>query len=305
MTQAYRIVDWVRLYEVDINGHAVGRYEKPPPVEKLRKSPLSYIRLENTGHAQTIIDRKINEKAWVAGQMDEMAVHGLFNKLLKIAGNQPRQFRGWILDEHQNPLTAKGIADFLGIYEVGCVQKALGILTDPEVGLLNVSEFGENLLNARESGQTCAEVRRNPDECALFQNETEINEIKPKETESENSASDLSSDFSDSTSEQQRLEAIKETRRATVSQICVILQIPNNPSDITTFRDIFDQIERGIITGELSVGIFDSMIIEAKDAASHRFKKLGRFVNAMKRPPFNYIPERREIAGSRYKHYFF
>jgi len=301
MTQAYRIVDWVRLYEVDINGHAVGRYEKPPSIEKLRKSPLSYIRLENTGHAQTIIDRKINQKAWVAGQMDEMAVHGLFDKLLKIAGNQPRQFRGWILDEHQKPLTAKGIAEFLGIYEVGCVQKALGILTDPEVGLLNVSEFVENLLNVCEPGQTCAQMRRSPDECALFKNETEIKEIKPKETKRENSASDFSSDFSDSASHHQRLEAIKETRSATVSQICVILQIPNNPSDITTFRDIFDQVEQGIISGELNVKIFDSMIISAKEAASHRFKKLGRFVNAMKRPPFNYIPERRQVAGSKYR----
>jgi len=303
MTQAYRIVDWVRKYEVDINGHAVGRYEKPPLVEKLRKSPLSYIRLENTGHAQTIIDRKINEKAWVAGQMDEMAVHGLFNKLLKIAGNQPRQFRGWILDEHQKPLTAKGIAEFLGIYEVGCVQKALGILTDPEVGLLNVGEFGENLLNARESGQTCAEVRKNPDECALFKNETEIKRIKPKETKNEISTSDFALDVSGSASAQHRQEIIKNARDNSVRQICQILRIPNNPSDITTFRDIFDQIEQGVISGEFSIGIFDSMIVEAKDAASHRFKKLGRFVNAMKRQPFGYIPERRKIHQSQFKEF--
>jgi len=297
MTQAYRIVNWVRLYEVDSDGHAVRRFEKPPSVEKLRKSPLPYIRLENTGHAQTVIDRKINEKAWIAGQMAEMAVHGLFDKLLLMAGNQPRQFRGWILDERQNPLTAKGIAESLGIFEVGCVQKALGILTAPEVGLLSVGEFGENLLNAREAGQTCAEMRRSPDVCALFKNETEIKESKPKETESKPSASIFTPDVSDSAGAQQRLEAIKQARSNTVGQICQILRFPNTPSNITTFQDIFDQIEQGVIQGELTTEIFDRIIDEAKDAASFRFKKIGRFVNAMKREPFGYIPERRKVTA--------
>lgn len=277
MTQAYRIVDWARFYEVGIDGHAVGRWDPVPPMDRRRKSPLRYIRIENTGHKQTTVDRKIIGKTRAApGEAVEMAVHGFFVEMLKLAGDQPREFRGWILDERQRPMDVKAIADQLGIFEIGTARMLLGILTDPDIGLMEVCEFR----------QTCAEMRKSPDECALFKNVTEEKNNLNEEKE----ASDCSHNVSDS--------KIKQAREKTVRQVCELLWInPQNPSDITTFRNIFDQIEDRIISGELTNQIWDCVVDEARDAVSHRFGKMGRFINAMKREPFCYVPERRRVAG--------
>lgn len=269
--KAYRIVDWERLYEVDIKGHAVKPYEKPLPLDKLRKAPLQYIRFENTGHSLTATERRINEKAWRAGEIFEMAVRGLYKELVILAANQPRSYRGWILDNKQKPLNIKGIAEILGLYEIERVRAALGILTDPDIDLVELCELG----------QTSGKVRTIPDESGLFKKETE-NNVNINEEDS-----GFSVEFSDSVSK----EAVEVARQKAALSLAEIFRVINK-SDGTTFRHILDQLESKVISGELEVHIFGDMVKIAKECGCGN---IGMFVKAMKRHPFGYVPVRKQV----------
>lgn len=279
MTQAYRIVDWKRRYEVTSKGRAA---DEDTPLEELRKSSLDYVRSRVYGHSIGPALHNLIDRAYVPGEIHEFAVFGLFHKLLELAADQQRRYRGWILDKDQSPMGAVEIAKLFRTHEVDRIRQSLSVLCHSEVSWLELTQFPD------KSGK----VRELPVVPGLFKKkiETEIKGSKTKE-----GASDCSRNFSDSAG------AIKEAREKALMLVLEKLRIrPDSPSDITTFRDIFDQLEYRIVTGELTVKIFDRVVDEAKDAASYRFKKTGRFVNAMKREPFCYIPERRKVLGSKY-----
>lgn len=287
--QAYRIVDWVKQYEVTIKKRATKAYEPEPSLDKLRKSPLPYVRISGVGHAQTTIDRRINEKAWRAGELNEAAVFGLYVKLVLIAANQPREFRGWVLDQRQNPMYAKQIAETLGYYEVGRVSEILSVLCDPEIELVSLCEFR----------QTSGQIRTNPEGSGLlYKTETETEENINKTKEDSESPSIVYA----SVSAQKIHLQIADARAKALKEVLRILRVdPNNQSDLTTFRDIFDQFEGRIVAGELTVEIFDAVVDEAVEAGGHRFKKIARFVNAMKLPRFGYMPVKRIVFDSKYR----
>lgn len=129
-----------------------------------------------------------------------------------------------------------------------------------------------------------------------------MNETETEEKSNLNERASVASlDFSDSASPGPGHLKIKEARQKALKQVLERLRIrADSPSDMTTFRDIFDQIEHRIVAGGLTIEIFDRVVDEAKDAASYRFKNTARFVNAMKREPFGYVPERRKVPGSKY-----
>lgn len=278
MARAYRIVEWQRRYEVTNKGRAA---DENTPMTNLRKSSLDYVRSKVYGHSigpafHTIIDR-----AYIPGQINEFAVFGLFCKLAELAADQRREYRGWILDKDQQPMGAVEICKLFHIQEIKLIQHALDLLCHREVGWLEMAEFpdisGTSRICPEKPGDLYKETER----------EGNLNETK---------ASDCSRNVSDSA------DAVKEARCAALKQVLTHLRIrPDNPSDITTFRDIFDQIEDRILRGELTTEIFDRVVDEAKDADSYRFKKIARFVNAMKREPFCYIPEHRVVPGSKYR----
>jgi len=283
--QAYRITDWYRQFEVNLKNRAVDPYSEQLPLEQLRKSPLQYIRLVNTAHTLTQTDRGINEKAWLAGQINELAVYGLYIKLLCIAANQPREFRGWVLDKNQRPLTARGIADILGVFEVGQIQKALGILTDPEVGLLISCEY---LPEKCKDRQTSGQIRKLPDKSGQIRLKKEEEEETETDTELNETkdASIFNSDVSVSAVPESELE---RRRACCCSALIRILRIrPENKSDITTCRDILNALQRRVEVGECTLEIFDAAVDEARGCYGP--KKWGQFINTMKDRRFGYVP---------------
>ena len=282
MTQAYRIVDWKRRYEVTNKGRAA---DENTPTEELRKSALDYVRSRVYGHSIGPALHNLIDRAYVPGEINEFAAFGLFHKLLELAADQQRKYRGWILDKDQRPMGAGEFAKLFRTHEVDRVQQSLNVLCHPEVGWLELTQF------PGESGK----VREVPAVPGLFKKETET---EVKENLNEKKASDCLRNFSDSA------DVVKQARQQALMQVLTLLRIrPDNPSDITTFRDIFDQIERGVTGGEFTTEIFDRVLDEAKEAAGHRFGRTGRFINAMKRKPFGYIPERRQVTGSKFGKY--
>jgi len=292
MIKAYRIVEWRERYEVTDKGKPAN---ENTPLERLRKSPLPYVRFKVCGHKLAPGYRKLVKKAWRHGMGMELAVFGLFGKLLELAADQPAGFRGWILDEKQRPIYADQIAEILEVSEVDVVKVGLQILTDLEIGWLELAEFCEDREPSPSIGGDLwgKKGEASGGKKGKLLNETET---ESKANLNEEKASDASHDVSDSA------DAIGEPRQKALRQVLILLRIkPDNPSDITTFRDIFEQVQARIINGELTTEVFDRVVDEAKDAASYRFKKTARFVNAMKREPFCYVPEHRKMPGSRYR----
>lgn len=286
--QAYRIVDWKRRYEIKADKRDAG---ENTPDDQLRRKPHDFIKWRVFGHKLGHKYRTLTKKAWRPGEINELAVIGFFGKLLELAGDQESpQYRGWILDEDQQPMDVKAIAELLDIQEVGRLTEAMGMLID--VGWVEKSEFLQNLQRpakiAGVSGKNCSPL--------IKETETEENISKTKE------ASENSPDFSDSVSNQKAHLQIADARAKALKEVLRILQVdPSNQSDLTTFRDIFDQLEGRIVDGVLTAEIFDAVVDEAAEAVGHRFKKIARFVNAMKLPRFGYMPVKREVLGSKYR----
>ena len=282
MTQAYRIVGWTQKFEVDKNGHATNEFKKPLPVDQLRMSPIPFLRITGAGHNMTLIDRKINEKAWVNGQLMEMAVHGLYLKLLLIAKHQPRGYRGWILSERKQPLSVREIAYTLGLTDdkqTIIVENLLKLLCSQDILLVEIGDFCEDGLSCALDGG----MRTGAHPSERKRNRIEGNR---KERVSDCATVSDSGEPEDNLSQQ----AIKD--------VCRILRVnAKNQSDITTLRDIFEQIADSIGEGGLNDRIYERMVDEAKTAALSRIGKWGRFINAMKREPFCYRPVKRKILG--------
>lgn len=286
MTKAYRMVEWRQRYEVTDKGKPAG---DNTTTERLRKSPLPYVRFKVCGHKLAPGYRKLVKMAWPHGMGMELAVFGLFGKLLELAADQEAGFRGWILDEKQRPIYAEQIAEILEVSEVNVVKLGLQILTDLKIGWLELAEFCEDRKPSPDSGGGLWGKKGESGGTLLKEKE---NEIEGKLNE-EKGASDYSRNVSDSAKPKSE---VKQAREKAAWQVCDLLRInPKNQSDITTFQDIFDQIEVRVISSELTIKIWDRVVDEAKDA-SRRFRKMGRFVNAMKREPFSYVPERRTIG---------
>lgn len=302
--QAYRIVEWRRRYEIKADKRDAGG---DTPIEQLRRKPHEFIKWRVFGHKLGHKYRQIIQRAWRAGEINELAVIGFFGKLLEIAGDQAEpKYRGYILDEDQQPMDIRQIAELLGIHEVGRLSEAMTMLL--EVDWVTRCEFPfpisqmscENVENSAllQKLQGAAKIAGVNKGLQSLQNET-VTEDKGNITETNcktKRVSDISFVVSDSVD-----SANAKTRDRVVMQVCELLSIhPENKSDITTMQDIFGQIEVGIKQGELNVDIYERIIIEAKEAATHRLGKIGRFVNAMKREPFNYIPVQREVPGGKF-----
>ena len=287
--QAYRIVDWTELYEVTNKG---GVAKADTPMKQLQKGSLRYIRFRAHGRRQTEAYRNLLKKAWLQGTMAEMGVFGLFGKLLELAADQNREFRGWILDRHRRPVNARGIAGMLGICDVECVENGLNILTDPDIGWVEIADFrGAPRMTADDRGALGATSADVP---ALFDIETET-EINNNITEPQPPPKAANCGGSDSKKKtpDTKVSASGQTAMLTVAEC---LGITENRSDITTIRHIFKQVLARVKTGECGEDIFDRMVEKAQMCSGQY--RVPTFVRAMQYPPFSYVPERRKIIPS-------
>ena len=136
--QAYRIVNWWR-FELLKNGKLATVKTK---MVSIRKSPLLYVRFPVHGHTLSADYRRMVKRA---GPDFAPACNGLYKNMVELAGNQVREYRGWVLDDRQKPFeTPKQLADILCLSEA-VVSQALEVLTDIEVRWVLFLEFPESL----------------------------------------------------------------------------------------------------------------------------------------------------------------
>jgi len=138
--QAYRIVDWDKNYEVGRKGQQLTSYM---PVEARRKGPLKFVRLKVNGLSIDPTLDEIISRSWQPGSIFHWAVLGIYNKLLEIAADQEREYRGWILDQKQKPMTPKSFAKRFREPDSRFITKVFDILCHPDVNLLEFQEIPE------------------------------------------------------------------------------------------------------------------------------------------------------------------
>jgi hypothetical protein len=123
----YSISEWGERYEVNENNNAA------KPGEKLRKGPLTYLRLPCNGRNWSLAYRRFLSVA----KDNAPDAYGLWTKLLEIAGDAPAGQRGVIRDDAGIPLDSRGISDALG-WPLKKVEQSLSILTNENVGWVTV-----------------------------------------------------------------------------------------------------------------------------------------------------------------------
>lgn len=289
--EAYHIKGWKRRYEVT---DKAAEAKADTELGKLKKGPLRFVRSKVRGHVLGPAYRSLMKKAFRLGPGIDLAAFGLFQKLLELAADQEREFRGWILDHNQQPINAKQITELLMIGDIDVVERCLELLCDEEIGWVEKLEFCGKPVKSQEglgspsqgSGKSRDIGPRGSGKSPLNETETGLDLTEGEEV------SDAAPVISDS--------EITETKEEAIKQVCRLLWVsPENQSDITTFRDIFEQIADVVNAGRVTIKIYERMVDEAKEAALHQSGRKGRFINAMKRSPFCYVPVRREVPGGR------
>jgi len=119
----YNITDWLKRYEVNYRGEALKEGEK------VRSTPLRYIRLKVNGYKQGTGFRRLKQKA----KGKTMEVFGIFCKLLELSADQNFETRGQLLSEKGTPADAKDLSFIFDIPE-SQISNALNILSSPDVG---------------------------------------------------------------------------------------------------------------------------------------------------------------------------
>lgn len=136
MQEVYRIVDWWK-FEMT----AKGRLAKPEtPVDQLRIAPLIYVRFPVHGHNLCADYRRMVKRAWNHGSLMAEACEGVYKALVGLAGNQTREFRGFILDDRQRPINPAQVAELLS-WSGEKIQTIFEVLMDPNVNWVELVEF--------------------------------------------------------------------------------------------------------------------------------------------------------------------
>ena len=141
--KAYRIVDWWS-FEILKNGKLATAKTK---MGALRIKPLVYVRFPVHGHSLSADYRRMVR---VAGPEMAATCDGIYKMLVGLAGNQVREYRGWVLDDRQQPLDPEKVAELLSLSEEKTSQ-ALEILTDDVVRWVTLEEFPEHLHKSLKS----------------------------------------------------------------------------------------------------------------------------------------------------------
>ncbi|MFA5291610.1 MAG: hypothetical protein WC496_01100 [Phycisphaerae bacterium] len=171
---AYRITDWDKNYEVTKDGKPATQRSK-----NIRKTSLCYVRLTVQGHNPSMSYREMLQKAAGKGMM----VFGVFCKLLELAANQPRNYRGWLLDTKGVPLTAERIA-FALCCDAGDIDFALQVLTDKDIGWILEKDFHtEQTKSDSDDKKDCPVIITKHNETE--ENITEQNETKQQSRDRE------------------------------------------------------------------------------------------------------------------------
>jgi len=285
MARAYRIADW---YRYEVLYHGSGSAAADTPAEKLRRGALEYVKAFAFGRRPSASFRRAvrlsNRAVGAAG--GDCALMGVWLKCLEVAGQNSAGRRGWIVDDKDRPVDGKGFAEMVG-YEYGHhIDDLLQVLCSPEVGWLEYVDFpGFSEITCK-----CGDAFLNQN-----QNKPKDNIPKPKETEqpdgrlAEHMDGCLDLEKIEKPHGVLDLEKMDRMRAEAKNEVKAILGINTyNPSEKTTFGDIFGQVEAKVRAGTLGLEIYGQMVREAKGCRTARSPKRA-FVARMKKQPYGYI----------------
>ncbi|MDD5328061.1 MAG: hypothetical protein PHY02_09675 [Phycisphaerae bacterium] len=167
--QAYRIVDWKKRFEYTKDKR---RADDNTPLDKLRQKAHDSILMKVFGHVLGPGYRTVIDKAWKAGECNELAVMGQFLKLCEIAADQDDpKHRGWLLDHNQQPMDIKQTAELLNIQCVSRFKDNMMVLI--EVGWLENCEYPVSLQNLQSVAKIAEGSAPPGDDCKPLIHETE------------------------------------------------------------------------------------------------------------------------------------
>lgn len=158
--KAYRITDWFR-YEVDKDGHAVS---VPTPIDSLRIAPLPYVRWRVNGHRQGDGYGRLAEAAGSASRLE--AAICTFGRLIELAADENREYRGWILNHRKEPATMADLVRYTK-FRAKTLEIGLEVLCHVDAHWLESVEF---------TPSQCAPMRSDAHQhakSAVLQNENE------------------------------------------------------------------------------------------------------------------------------------
>jgi hypothetical protein len=232
------------------------------------------------------------------------AAEGIFSKLLDLAKDQPARFRGWILDEKQQPLDIKELADLLNIQDLPPLKKLVEILLDSEIKWLEEVDFCVNNEDSPEVGGKKGKIEEKRG--SLWGNFEgacggKLGTLQ-KENESEDKENitkrDCNGPISPSTSIfQEGLSASDSTSSLQVKKAKTEAQLkfplrPRTESDKTLLAAVFNQAEQKVLEGIAEVGIFDQLL-EAAAKCSRADNPWAMFNSMVNEPWFGYQRQKR------------
>ena len=318
--KAYHIVAWKRKYELTAKKAPA---KEDTPFEDLRLTPIPYIRYSDNGLLLSPSYRRLAKHGNKLGVMMGISIYGLYWKLVDIARDKVRDYRGWILDENNYPLDPEHIADILEIKDRTYVKKAFALLVYlGKLELLEVPahfpipadstnsiqqrEFLEPFKNETETEDKEKFKRKDsiqwselngPDPLSVARTEPP-SPGPPSDKDSVKDSGDTASvTVSVPQGGQGREEEMAKARQVFLMELSDII-VWRNQSDRTTLGDIAEQLtHRQIFDTDLP--LFNEAIAKARGCAKVGKNPLAMFVAAMKQSPFNYVPRNRSFIRAK------
>ena len=308
--KAYHIVEWKRLYELTDKGRPA---PEDHPFEELRKTPIPYIRYSDNGLLLSPSWLKLMKNAWTIGPMMDVACYGLYWKLVDIARDKPKQFRGWILDDKNLPLNAWQVVEILGMGDSEHIKPLFDLLCSPAINKLELLDVPADFpippdsARQRENAGTFQDVTETEVEVKFKRNErvsqldplAKYDSPPPEESLSQAPPSDRVSvrDSGDTVTASDSVPTGgpgREKGAAAAKQLFVLelttLIHWRNQSDRTTLLDIAEQLEHRVVY-ETEDNLFAEALEKARGCTKVGRNPLAMFVSAMKKSPFHYIPK--------------
>ena len=288
----YEISEWAERYEVNEKG------DIHRPGEKLRKRPLSWVRLAVHGHEEGIGWKRLRA---VCGNKNVLATFGLFAKLLELAGDQTSSNRGKILNEKCLPADEKYMSLIWSIPEED-VSEHLKKLR--EVGWISEKEY--------ETPEVSGKLRETPGVAGNSEklriplyNRTEPNltKLKLNRTEEQNNLDEYPVDIIQSdicTESPETKEISSEEISVSVSEkpikskfgflvkIAEVFHIEQNSSNHSAFCNLCDTLAK---QQKENPGIYNEVLALARDKMKSNAIRnpLGAFFADMKKT-YGFVP---------------
>lgn len=260
MSQVFYIKNWLQDHEVN----ASGRQAKEG--DRLRETPLGYIRLKTSGKKLDPDYRRLLE---VAGKARAMMVFGYYVQFLLLAGDETSENRGGILRNERHEVASEEDLAFLLLLSIKQIRYAISILV--KIGWMGIQdekggEIHADSLNSASAAKIsdASERNENEEENNLNLETRKARGVlrKPVLSDSSDSNSGVSVSITNSTSMTIRSFNFHDT--------LVSIIVPRSQSDRTGFRKVTNWLKQKCENKEFEENIFDRVLQFAAESTHAR-----------------------------------